>query len=246
MKTVRLFAALFGLASLMVISTGRTNADEWDKTTKLTFTEPVQVPNKVLEPGTYVFRLLDSPSNRHIVQIFNQDHTQLVTTVLAIPDYRTQPTDKTVLTYDERPVNEPVALAEWFYPGDNSGQEFVYPKQKAEELSQLNHKEVPSESGEANAGNQTPSTAQNESTQPPQTQNPPPRNENPPAAQPNPAPAPANPPAQGNPTPIQQQQPTPQPQPRQMPQTASNLPLVGLAGISFLGLALLLRLALCA
>jgi hypothetical protein len=249
MKIIRLFAVLIGLASMVFVYNSSASADEWDKTTKVTFREPVQVPGKTLDPGTYVFRLMDSQSNRHIVQIFNEDHTQLITTVLAIPDYRTQPADKTVLTYDERPVNEPVALAEWFYPGDNSGQEFVYPKAQAEELSRLNHKEVPSESEEANAGSPNPqpapSTAQNETT-------PPPRTENPSAAQP--TPAPSNPPAQANPTPAPTPAPQPQattprpaPQPKaqqEMPQTASLLPLAALAGITFLALALLLRVAL--
>jgi hypothetical protein len=253
MKTFRLSAVLIGLASMVFAHSRTASADEWDKTTKVTFNEPVQVPGKVLDPGTYVFRLMASQSNRHIVQIFNEDHTLLVTTVLAIPDYRTQPADKTVLTYDERPVNEPVALAEWFYPGDNSGQEFVYPKPKAEELSRLNHKQVPSESEEANAGNQnqqpTPSTAQNETTPPPGAENPPAQNENPPATQPNPTPAPTTARVQANPTPAptpapQSSAPQPTPQPhREMPQTASFLPLVGLAGVTFLGLALLLRVA---
>ena len=56
----------------------------------------VQVPNKVLPPGKYVMKLLDSPSDRHIVQIFNADETHLFTTILAIPNYRMQPTGKTV------------------------------------------------------------------------------------------------------------------------------------------------------
>jgi len=119
-----------------------------DKATKVTFNEPVQVPGKVLPAGTYVFRLQDSTSNRHIVQIFNEDHTSLITTVLAIPNYRLQPTGKTVLTYDERPADQPMALAAWFYPGDSSGQEFAYPKSEAEQLSRRNKREVPSTGSE--------------------------------------------------------------------------------------------------
>ena len=39
-------------------------------------------------------KLADSQSNRHIVQIFNEREDQLQTTVLAIPNYRLQPTGK--------------------------------------------------------------------------------------------------------------------------------------------------------
>src|SRR5258705_12617866 len=110
-KTFRIFTALLGLALVFAAYLPSARADEWDKTTKITFKEPVQVPGKVLQPGTYTFKLLDSSSNRHVVQIFNEDHTQLVTTVLAIPNERLEPAGKTILTYDERPADQPMALA---------------------------------------------------------------------------------------------------------------------------------------
>ena len=80
---------------------------------------------------TYVFKILDSQSDRHIVQIFNADETVIYATILAIPNYRLRATDKTVITFRERPVGEPEALRAWFYPGRNWGEEFVYPKAKA-------------------------------------------------------------------------------------------------------------------
>ena len=74
------------------------------------------------------FKLLDSPSNRHIVQIFNEDESQLITTILAIPNYRLRPAGKTTFEFWETPAGEPTAMRAWFYPGDNFGQEFAYPK----------------------------------------------------------------------------------------------------------------------
>ena len=100
-------------------------ADEWDKQTVLTFNEPVEIPGKVLPAGTYVLRLLDSQSDRNVVQVFTEDQKQLLATILAIPAYRVEPTGKTVVTFDERPSGSPEALHEWFYPGDNYGFEFV-------------------------------------------------------------------------------------------------------------------------
>ena len=35
--------------------------DEWDKKTIFTFNAPVEVPGKVLTPGSYVFKLLNTP-----------------------------------------------------------------------------------------------------------------------------------------------------------------------------------------
>jgi hypothetical protein len=89
----------------------------------------------VLPAGTYVFKLLDSQSDRHIVQVFDKDETKVIATILAIPNYRLKATDKTVITFRERPAGEPEALRAWFYPGRNYGEEFVYPKARAMELA---------------------------------------------------------------------------------------------------------------
>src|SRR5204862_187557 len=112
----------------------------WDKRTMVTFSAPVEIPGisaQVLPAGTYVFRLMDSPSDRHIVQIFSKDERHLYANILAIPNWRLKPTDKTVMTFAERRAGEPQAIRAWFYPGDNFGQEFVYPKTKAIELAKV-------------------------------------------------------------------------------------------------------------
>jgi hypothetical protein len=107
----------------------------------MTFSGPVEIPGVhlkgwgVLPAGTYVFKLLDSQSDRHIVQIFNKDETQVIATILAIPNYRLKATGKTVVTFSERPAGQPEALRAWFFPGENFGQEFVYPKARAVELA---------------------------------------------------------------------------------------------------------------
>jgi len=112
-------------------------ADEWNRKTIITFSGPVEIPGvhlvgwAVLPAGTYVFKILDSQSDRHIVQIFNQDETMIYATILAIPNYRLKATDKTVMTFTERPAGEPEALRAWFYPGRQWGEEFVYPKARA-------------------------------------------------------------------------------------------------------------------
>ncbi len=116
-------------------------ADDWNRKTVISFSAPVEIPGVhlagwgVLPAGAYVFKILDSQSDRHIVQIFNQDETTIYATILAIPNYRLKATDKTVMTFRERPAGEPEALRAWFYPGRNWGDEFVYPKAKAMELA---------------------------------------------------------------------------------------------------------------
>jgi hypothetical protein len=154
----------FGISLVFVMLSSVATAQSWNKRTVVTFSGPVEIPGvgaQVLPAGTYVFRLLDSQSDRHIVQVFNKDETHIYATILAIPNWRLQPSDKTVMTFAERATGEPQAIRAWFYPGDNSGQEFVYPKHRASELARSTNQPVlyiPDEEAEniaAPAGNAT-------------------------------------------------------------------------------------------
>src|SRR3954469_16899959 len=147
MRKVNVFAAM--LACLVV--SGTLSADMWNKKTKVTFSGPVQLPNAhakgglvTLPGGTYIFRLDDSQSSRHTVQVTNERGNKVYTTVLAIPDYRLNATSKTVMYFSERPAGHPTAIKSWFYPGDNFGHRFVYPKAQAVQIAAEVNQPVPS------------------------------------------------------------------------------------------------------
>ena len=141
-------ASVFCLGLMGLVLAPAVKADEWNRKTTITFSGPVEIPGVhlagwgVLPAGTYVFKILDSQSDRHIVQIFNADETKIYATILAIPNYRLKATDKTVITFRERPAGEPEALRAWFYPGRNWGEEFVYPKAKAIALAKATNTPV--------------------------------------------------------------------------------------------------------
>ena len=103
-------------------------AGEWDKKTTITISQPVAVQGTILPAGQYVLRVQDSSSLRDVVYIFNSEETQLITTVLAIHAGRLQPTDKSEFSFYESRAGEPTALHTWFYPGDDSGFEFLQPQ----------------------------------------------------------------------------------------------------------------------
>jgi hypothetical protein len=141
MKSLTKTRVLFSSLALLAAAgfTTPASADQWDKKTIMTINEAVQVPNKVLEPGTYVFKLADSQSDRHIVQIFTQDEKHIVTTILAIPNYRLKPKGKTEFDFWETPAGQPRAMRAWFYPGDNFGQEFAYSAAMSTQISASNN-----------------------------------------------------------------------------------------------------------
>jgi len=123
-----LITTAISLAFLGGLLVPNMRADEFDKMTKVTFSAPVQVSGTVLPAGTYVFKLLNSESERDIVQIFNADDTRLITSAMALPDFRETVSGKSSFTFDERPSGQPEALKAWFYPGDEYGEEFLNSK----------------------------------------------------------------------------------------------------------------------
>ena len=227
-KSRSFLAAALAVAGIGLIGgsfASRAHADTWNKKTIVTVNEPIIAGNKVLEAGTYVWVLLDSPSDRHIVQIFDQNQRHLETTILAIPNYRLQPTGKSHFTFWETPAGVPKAVRAWFYPGDNFGQEFAYPKKLVAQLASAQPVPMPT------------------AMQPAPEAQPEPQ----PAPQPEAAPAPAQPEPQPEAAPAPAPEPAPvaapAPEPRALPHTASFNPLIGLLGLASLSLAGLLTLA---
>jgi hypothetical protein len=139
-KTIGIALAM-SLVGVVAVSTAR--ADDLDKKTTLTFSQPVEIPGHVLPAGTYIFKLLNSLTDRHVVQVFNADGSKIIATILAIPDYRLTPTDKTVIKFAEVPAGSPEVIRAWFYPGNTIGQEFVYPRTRAAALAKASKSPVP-------------------------------------------------------------------------------------------------------
>jgi LPXTG-motif cell wall-anchored protein len=150
MRQSKIIASATFAGCVALVLTAGLQADTWNKKTTLTVTEPIEVPScctpshtVMLEPGEYVIKLMDSLSDRHIVQVFDKDEQHIITTILAIPNYRLKPTGNTVFQYWEVPAGQPKELRAWFYPGDNFGQEFAYHKQKALEIAAFAKTPVP-------------------------------------------------------------------------------------------------------
>ncbi len=77
------------------------HADEENQLTKISFSEAVQVPGKVLPAGNYEFVVARSDSSRNLVQIFNAEGTELYATVQTIPIERARETDGTLYSKPE-------------------------------------------------------------------------------------------------------------------------------------------------
>lgn len=203
-------------------------ADEWNQKTIFTFSGPMEIPGQVLSAGTYVFKLAGSESDRNIVQVFSKNENHLYGTFLTIPDYRLKPAGRPVITFDERPSGSPEAVRGWFYPGENYGHDFVYPKTRAVVLAKSNNQPVASMPDEQAENTTKPAKTLREPHVLAMKQ-----------------------------APLKAQKPTgeeaeiaevfltapsePASEPQQLPTTASSLPLIGLIGLLSLAGAALLK-----
>jgi hypothetical protein len=217
-------------------------ADEWDKKTYITFSDTVQVPGATLPAGKYVFKLVESNANRHVVQVFNERENHVFTTVIAIPNYRLKTPDKTLVTFYEAPQGQPLPVRAWFYPGDNFGQEFVYPKSEAALIAKGTKETVRTEEVATVAETPTPQIAEVAVAEPQveavKTVEPPPA---PVVAEP-PPPAP-EPVVATEPTAAVEEQSATDETPTSMPSTGSELPAGVLVGLASIAAALTIRTA---
>jgi hypothetical protein len=108
---------------------------EWNKKSTLTAEGPVELPGIVLEPGVYIVKLKESGDKRSIVEIMNKDETQVLASVVAVPDHRMKPDDNSEFVFHEVKSNGPAPVRSWFYSGDLVGLEFIYPKSRAKEIA---------------------------------------------------------------------------------------------------------------
>jgi hypothetical protein len=138
LNSVIALAVMLAFASLVPLA----RADEWDQATKLTFSQSVQIPGRVLPAGTYWFVLLDHGVDANAVQIFNSDRSKLVATLQTNVSERPKPTENTAITLVERGSTQPEAIVDWFYPGRISGHEFIYSTRHERELASAEHQTI--------------------------------------------------------------------------------------------------------
>jgi hypothetical protein len=111
------------------------SADQWSEQTILTFTEPVMIPGATLQPGSYVFKLVDSSTDRNLVEIRNESSGQVIATTQAVPAARENISGDVVLKFSPTEPGMAPAIRAWFYPGSKYGHQFVYPDSQAREIA---------------------------------------------------------------------------------------------------------------
>jgi hypothetical protein len=256
------FAVAFGLCTLSLLFAVTLFAQRSDKATVITFNSPVEIPGsnpQVLPAGTYMFKLVDSKSTPHIVQVSNKEESKVYSTIMAMPAHRDASTRETVITFEERGAGQPQAVQTWFYPNDINGEEFVYsgnPPRQVAAVTPAAPVTTTTTTTQNTTVAETPARVPEPAPAPrveatPAPTPPPVTAQTTPTPAPAPAPEPAReaaaPPPQAPQPAAPEATPTPNPapaanaQPEALPHTASNLPILLLAGVLSLGAGFTLR-----
>ena len=139
---------LCGAAILAACLAPAAQADEWTKLTYFTFSAPVEMPGMVLPAGSYKFELADPDATRRVVRISAKEGGKIHGIFLSIPDQKLEPSDKPIVMFRETPAGAPEAVKAWFYPGETTGYEFVYPHDQALKIAKAVHASVLTAKGE--------------------------------------------------------------------------------------------------
>lgn len=137
MTSIRKMALACAFATVAMLPLNAAAQGLPNQDTFFTFSQAVELPGTTLPAGTYLFRLADGATNRHVVRVMSEDRTKLHTTLLAIPNYSLdKASDEPQVRFMEGPETGPQAVKVWFYPGRTVGHEFIYPREQALKIAQ--------------------------------------------------------------------------------------------------------------
>lgn len=152
MKRVTVIAAAAVMAVLAALAGGvaaqETNTSE---RTFLTFSGAVEMPGVTLQPGTYVFKLADTPS-RNVVQVWDAEEKNMIGHWLFVQAERPEVTSENVVMFKEQRAGTMPAVQYWYFPGERIGKEFIYPKDQAMRIAQRTGVDVRTEDGVVEGG----------------------------------------------------------------------------------------------
>ena len=139
----RLSSVLAGVLVLALFagpSARPAQADDFDKLTYVTFSGSVEIPGVALPAGTYIFKLADPDTGNRVVQVLSKDGKTVYATFFSRPETRPAPAGETIVTLYEggMATGSPEAIKAWFYPGETTGFEFVYPREQARKAASGN------------------------------------------------------------------------------------------------------------
>jgi LPXTG-motif cell wall-anchored protein len=132
MSSRTIVAAALG-AALVLGSVTTVAAQTLDKRTYFTFSSNVTIPGVTLPAGKYIFRFVDA--NQAFMQVVSEDGRQSYAIFLTRQARRADVPNDPEVRFMETAAGMPRAIQTWWYPGQTIGWELVYPKEQARLLA---------------------------------------------------------------------------------------------------------------
>jgi len=130
------------LAVLTFGISGAAQGPPADYRTYFTFSTPVTLPGGTLPAGRYVFRLADPNGSRKVISILSEDGLTPMAMLHTIPNRLAEAPRDPEIRFMETPADLPPAIKTWWYPGNSTGYEFIYPRTQALQLAAANTEPV--------------------------------------------------------------------------------------------------------
>jgi len=131
------------------------SAQPADKTTYFTFSGPVDMPGVALPAGKYVFRLANPDTSRNVIQVASADGKRVVGLFFSHPAERRDAAKDSEIRFMEASAGTPPAVRTWWYPGERTGYEFIYPKNQARRIAQRTKQDVLTTKADSTTAQQT-------------------------------------------------------------------------------------------
>src|SRR3954463_4026784 len=139
---VKWLGVMYAAATLAVIVPATASAQPADKRTFFTFSGAVDMPGVALPAGQYEFRIANPDTSRDVIQVRSRDGKKNFGVFLTHQAQRVTASDDAEVRFLEAGAGAPPAVKTWWYPGERTGYEFVYPKAQARRLAQRTRQPV--------------------------------------------------------------------------------------------------------
>jgi hypothetical protein len=114
-------------------------ADDMNRLTYFTFSAAVQLPGMTLEPGTYEFLLVNPESGGSAMRVASRDGKVSKLFLVSRSSLLDEAPNDPIVVLRETPAGVTPALQAWFYPGQETGFEFIYSHRQAQALGMAHH-----------------------------------------------------------------------------------------------------------
>lgn len=128
----RLWMAMFACLLLAATLTPQARADADNQEVRFTTAGPIEVPGRVLSPGTYDIELAGSGSP--VAGLWSANGAHFYGFFQTLPVDRTHRISRSEVDLSKTFARNPERLKDWFYPGETTGHELLYPVSRKSNL----------------------------------------------------------------------------------------------------------------